>query len=59
MQNVTVPLRDWQSAGLNVPCGIKSQLATVEDRLVVKSVGKLSGRDQAALDRALKSWLGI
>jgi mRNA interferase MazF len=59
MQNVTVPLRDWRAAGLNVPCGIKSQLATIEGRLVVKSVGKLSSQDQVALDQALKAWLGI
>jgi mRNA interferase MazF len=59
LQNVAIPLRDWQAAGLNVTCGIKSQLATIEDRLVVKSVGKLSSRDQAALDLALKSWLGL
>jgi mRNA interferase MazF len=59
LQNVTVPLRDWQPAGLNVPCGIKSQLATIEDRLVLKSVGKLSNRDQASLDQALKTWLGL
>lgn len=57
LQKVNVPLTDWQAAGLNVPCGIKSQLATIEDRLVVKSVGKLSARDQADLDHALRSWL--
>ena len=27
------PLIHWQAAGLNVPCGVKTQLATVEDRL--------------------------
>ncbi|MDD2762553.1 MAG: type II toxin-antitoxin system PemK/MazF family toxin [Opitutaceae bacterium] len=59
LQNITVPLRDWRMAGLNVPCGIKSQLATVEDRLVVKSVGKLSVRDQTDLDQALRDWLKL
>jgi mRNA interferase MazF len=48
MQNVDVSLLDWRAAGLNVPCGIKSQLATIESRLVVKSVGVLSPRDQDA-----------
>jgi mRNA interferase MazF len=28
--NVDFPLTDWRSAGLNVPCGVKSQIATVE-----------------------------
>jgi mRNA interferase MazF len=59
LQNVTVPLRDWRMAGLNVPCGIKSQLATIEDRLGVKSVGRLSVRDQTDLDQALRGWLKL
>ncbi len=59
LANVAVPLRDWQSAGLNVPCGIKSQRATVEDRLVVKKVGQPSTRDQNDLDRALRHWLHL
>lgn len=59
LQNAAVPLQDWRAAGLNVPCGIKSQIATIEDRLVVKSVGKLSARDQGALDSALRDWLEL
>lgn len=59
LQNATLPLQDWRAAGLNVPCGIKSQLATIEDRLVVKSVGKLSAWDQVALDSALRGWLKL
>jgi mRNA interferase MazF len=57
--NVEILLCDWQAAGLNVPCGIKSQLATIEDRLVVKSVGRISARDQAALDASLRSWIKL
>ena len=59
LANVAVPLRDWAAAGLNVPCGIKSQIATIEDRLVAKSVGRLSTRDQAALDASLRTWLRL
>ncbi len=59
LQNAAVPLQDWSAAGLNVPCGIKSQIATIEDRLVVKSVGKLTTRDQAAMDSALCDWLRL
>ena len=59
LQNPPVPLQDWSAAGLNVPCGIKSQIATIEDRLVVKTVGKLSPLDQAALDSALRDWLKL
>lgn len=35
-------LADWQPAGLNVPSGIKVQLATVESALVLKIIGHLS-----------------
>ena len=59
LANTAMPLADWQQAGLNVPCGIKSQLATIEDRLVVKTVGSLSTRDQASLDLELRHWLKL
>lgn len=59
LRNVDLALADWREAGLNVACGIKAQLATVEQRLVVKSVGKLSARDAAALEARLRKWLGL
>jgi len=46
-------------AGLNVPSGIKAQLATVEERLVVKIVGQLSGKDAQVLDARLRNWLHL
>ncbi len=57
--NMDIPLLDWQSAGLNVQCGIKAQLATVSESLVLKAVGRLSKWDQAALDQRLRSWLSL
>jgi hypothetical protein len=51
--------QDWRGAGLNVLCGIKAQIATVEERLVVKSVGTLSLTDQQQLNVHLKSWLEL
>jgi mRNA interferase MazF len=59
LSNTDVPLQDWQAAGLNVPCGIKAQLATFAENLVLKSVGRLSARDQAALDGRLREWLAL
>ena len=59
LHNVSLPLQEWQAAGLNVPCGIKSQLATIEDRLVVKAVGRLHASDVTALDLRLRKWLLI
>jgi mRNA interferase MazF len=59
VQNVDLMLQGWKAAGLNVPCGVKSQIATVEDRLVVKSVGRLSTLDSVALERRLRTWLQL
>ena len=59
VQNVDLMLQGWREAGLNVPCGVKSQIATVEDRLVVKSVGLLSTPDSVALEKRLRRWLQL
>jgi len=59
LQNVDLVLQDWSGAGLNVRCGIKSQIATVEERLVIKSVGTLSAQDKMALDGRLRAWLRL
>jgi len=58
-QNVDLPLVDWQEAGLNVRCGIKSQIATIESRLVLRLVGRLSRKDHAALEQQLRVWLKL
>ena len=42
--NTDFPLNEWRAAGLNVPSGVKAQLATVEEKLVVKVVGQLASR---------------
>jgi len=40
LANTDFILQEWRLAGLNVPSGVKAQLANVEERLVVKvSVG--------------------
>lgn len=59
LQQVDLLLEDWQAARLNVPCGIKAQIATIEDRLIVKSLGHLSSRDLASLDDRVRNWLGL
>ena len=59
LQNVDLTLRDWKAAGLNVPCGIKAQLATIESNLIVKFIGKLSNRDQASCRSRLREWLQL
>lgn len=56
---IDLVLQHWESAGLNVPCGLKAQLATVEKSHVIKSVGRLSPDDQSALNERLRQWLGL
>lgn len=59
LPNVDWVLQDWRAAGLNVLCGVKSQIATIEDRLVIKSVGLLSSADQLTLEQRLRIWLRL
>src|SRR2546423_1750889 len=59
LANVDFALAEWSVAGLNVPCGIKAQIATVEERLVVKTVGTLAAADQKQLNARLMGWLGL
>ena len=42
-----------------MPCGVKAQFATVEESLVVKTVGKLTPADQVRLDERLRAWLRL
>jgi mRNA interferase MazF len=59
LANTDFPLVEWQAAGLNVPSGVKAQLATVEEKLVVKIVGQLSGNDTKVLNVRLREWLNL
>ena len=59
LSNSDLALREWRTAGLNVPCGIKAQIATVEERPVVKTVGTLSAADRQTRDERLRSWLQL
>lgn len=59
LANTDFTLTRWQAAGLNVPSGVKAQLATVEDSLVVKIVGQLSMDDARTLDERLRDWLKL
>ena len=59
MDNTDFPIQKWREAGLNVPCGVKAQLATVESRLVVRLIGTLSAVDQSKLEKRLRDWLKL
>jgi mRNA interferase MazF len=59
LANTNFLIQEWKAAGLNVPSGIKAQLATIEEKLVVKIVGKLTEADSKILDSKLRSWLNL
>ena len=59
LSNTDFALKEWRAAGLNVACGAKAQVATVEENLVVKSVGFLSPVDRQLLNERLRTWLQL
>jgi mRNA interferase MazF len=59
LSNTDFPLKEWKAAGLNVACGVKAQIATIEERLVVKVVGRLSMVDAQTLNSHLRNWLQL
>ena len=52
-------LADWQKEGLNVPTAVKRGIFTIDNKLVIKSIGKLQSVDAEKLAKSLSSWLGI
>lgn len=50
---------DWQAAGLIKPSVLKPVFTTIEQRLVVRTMGRLSGPDVAALRAVIDSVIHI
>ena len=59
LSNTDFALKDWRASGLNVPCGVKAQIATVEEKLAIKTVGVLTAADRQLLDERLRKWLQL
>jgi len=59
ISNTEFALKEWSAAGLNVACGIKAQIATVEERLVVESSRHPGARGSTAINARLKAWLEL
>ncbi len=59
LPNTDFPVKEWRAAGLNVPCGVKAQVSTVEESLVVKIIGTIAAADRMALDERLRIWLQL
>jgi mRNA interferase MazF len=51
-------VHDWQAAGLLKPSAIKPVLATFEQAIVLKTLGRLCARDQQALRENITSLFG-
>ena len=52
-------LAEWQAAGLNVPSAVKRGIYTVQQNLVIKTIGQLQQADIQKLEYSLRSWLGL
>lgn len=53
-----VIVQDWQAARLLKPSAIKPVFATLEQRLVIKTLGRLSARDQQRLRETISTLFG-
>jgi mRNA interferase MazF len=53
-----IPLQDWQPAGLLKPSVMKPVIATIENTLVIRSLGRLSDKDRQMLAEQLRTFLG-
>lgn len=53
-----VIVHDWQAAKLLKPSAIKPVVATLEQTLVIKTLGRLSARDQQRLRQTIAMLFG-
>jgi phage FluMu protein gp41 len=47
-------IEDWQDAGLLKASAVKSAVSTIEQRLVMKILGRFSSKDLSTLEKAIK-----
>jgi mRNA interferase MazF len=52
-----VHLTDLKAAGLNAPCLARLKLFTLDNRLVVKKIGRLAAADQQQISQQLQTFL--
>jgi len=51
------PIRDHSAAGLRVPCTVRLKLFTLDNRLILRRIGKLSAADRNRTRRNLQASL--
>ena len=54
-----VLVREWQAAHMLKPSAIKPEFATIEQSLILRTLGVLEPADQAALRQAIAAVLGL
>ncbi len=52
-----VTLSGLQAAGLNAPCLVRIKLFTLDNRLIVKKIGRLAAADQQQVSAQLQNFL--
>lgn len=50
-------LLDWQSAGLDISCLVRLKLFTLDNRLILKSLGALAKKDRLHVERNVQAIL--
>lgn len=54
-----VSLSDWQQAGLKVACHFRLKLFTLDQSLVIKTIGHLTSRDVLSVKAKLNEYLDL
>jgi mRNA interferase MazF len=52
-------LRDHAPAGLRTPCIVRLKLFTLDNRLILKSIGRLSSHDRHCVSGALQKYISL
>jgi len=52
-------INDYLSAGLNVETAVKRGLYTIDNRLIIQDIGKLSISDSNNLEKSIRLWLSL
>ena len=52
-----IVIEDWREAGLNVPCKIRLKLFTLDNKSVIRKIGRLSKRDEKSIVATLATSL--
>ena len=54
-----VEMKHWQEAGLKVPCRVRLKLFTLDNQLILKTVGHLLPQDMQSVQAVLTDYLAV